>query len=81
MLHIKDGKPTCLPPSFALLVNATDSDANVSISAVTRAERICIRLDHPNLTRSSSDPASSNRWTSLMRPATVKGPVPVCTFF
>ncbi|GFT03888.1 hypothetical protein NPIL_13681 [Nephila pilipes] len=43
-----------------LLVPAADSDAYVSISDTTRAERVCLRLGRPNLTRSLSDPVSSN---------------------
>ncbi|GFW02202.1 hypothetical protein TNCV_688901 [Trichonephila clavipes] len=45
MLHIEDsGKPKHLPASRAMLVLAADSDANVSISAATRAKHICLRL-------------------------------------
>ncbi|PRD25109.1 UNVERIFIED_CONTAM: hypothetical protein NCL1_41856 [Trichonephila clavipes] len=61
MLPIADiGKPKRLPAFRALLVPAADSDANVSFSAATRAKRICLRLGHQDLTRSSSHPVSSN---------------------
>ena len=75
------GKPRRLIASRALLVPAADSDANGSICAATRAERVCLRLDHPHLIRSSNDLVSSNRCTSFVRPATVKGPYPVFTLF
>ncbi|GFT95742.1 hypothetical protein NPIL_222821 [Nephila pilipes] len=54
MLRIEDrGKSKRLSASSALLVPAADSDANVSISAATAAERVCLRLSRPDLTRSS----------------------------
>ncbi|GFT63439.1 hypothetical protein NPIL_660421 [Nephila pilipes] len=54
MMRIKDcGKPKRLPASRALLVPAADSDADVSISDETLAERIYLRLGRPDLTRSS----------------------------
>ncbi|GFX90968.1 hypothetical protein TNCV_3167991 [Trichonephila clavipes] len=63
------------------LVPAADSDVNVSISATTRAEHVCLRLDRPNLTQPSSYQVLSNRRTNFMKSATVKGPSPVFTFF
>ncbi|GFS33470.1 hypothetical protein NPIL_261691 [Nephila pilipes] len=57
MLRVVDsGKPKDLPATHALLAPAADSEANVSISAATRAERVCLRLGFQELTRSSSDP-------------------------
>ena len=62
MFRTEDGyKPKHLPALRALLVPAADSDANASISAAKTAERVCLRLIRPDLTRSSSDPVSSNR--------------------
>ncbi|GFX53738.1 hypothetical protein TNCV_1596841 [Trichonephila clavipes] len=42
-----------LVASRAMLALAANSDANVSISAATRAERLCLRLDLQDLTRPS----------------------------
>ncbi|GFT32071.1 hypothetical protein NPIL_530521 [Nephila pilipes] len=51
MLRIEDSsKPKCLPASRALLAPAVDSDANVSISTVTRSELVCLRLSRLTLT-------------------------------
>ena len=61
MFRTEDGgKPKRLLASRALLVSAADSDANVSISAAATTGRVCLRLGLPDLTRSSSDPVSSN---------------------
>ncbi|GFS55882.1 hypothetical protein TNCV_1935851 [Trichonephila clavipes] len=82
MLLIDDGsKPKRLPASRALLFPAEDSDTSVSISAVTRAERVYLRLGRPDITQSSSVTVSLNRRTCFMRHDTVKGPFPGFTFF
>ncbi|GFT18905.1 hypothetical protein NPIL_581941 [Nephila pilipes] len=47
------GKPKRLPASRALFVPVADSDPNVSISAATHAERVSLKLGHPDLTQSN----------------------------
>ncbi|GFW37910.1 uncharacterized protein TNCV_4631121 [Trichonephila clavipes] len=75
------GKPNHLAASRALLVPEAASDAIASISTAMQGARASFKHGHPARARSSSFPVSSKRLASFKRPAGVKGPFPLFTFF
>ncbi|GFV32564.1 hypothetical protein TNCV_1414491 [Trichonephila clavipes] len=75
------GKPNRLAASRALLVPEAASDAIASISTAMQGARASFKHGHPARARSSNLPVSSKRLTSIERPAGVKGPFPLFTFF
>ncbi|GFT68918.1 hypothetical protein TNCV_1804481 [Trichonephila clavipes] len=82
ILWIDDGgKPNHLAASRELLVPEAASDAIASISTAMQGARVSFKHGHPARARSSNFPVSSKRLTSFERPAGVKGPFPLFTFF
>ncbi|GFX24313.1 hypothetical protein TNCV_421141 [Trichonephila clavipes] len=75
------GKPNRLAASRALLVPEAASDAIASMSTAMQGARSSFQHGHPARARSSNFPVSSKRLTSFKRPAGVKGPFPLFTFF
>ncbi|GFY10423.1 hypothetical protein TNCV_1463131 [Trichonephila clavipes] len=67
--------------SRALLVPEAVSDAIASISTAMQGARASFKHGRPACARSSNFPVSSKRLTSFKRPAGVKGPFPLFTFF
>ncbi|GFU36646.1 hypothetical protein TNCV_1906591 [Trichonephila clavipes] len=75
------GKPNRLAASRALLVPEAASDAIASISTAMQGARAYFKHGRPARARSSNFPVSSKRLTSFKRPAGVKGPFLLFTFF
>ncbi|GFX66957.1 hypothetical protein TNCV_4180821 [Trichonephila clavipes] len=75
------GKPNHLAASRALLVPEAASDAIASISTAMQGARAYFKHGRPARARSSNFPVSSKRLTSFKRPACIKGPFPLFTFF
>ncbi|GFV63641.1 hypothetical protein TNCV_623831 [Trichonephila clavipes] len=75
------GKPNHLAASRALLVPEAASEAIASISTAMQGARAYFKHGRPARARSSNFPVSSKRLTSFKRPAGVKGPFPLFTFF
>ncbi|GFT09401.1 hypothetical protein TNCV_5062651 [Trichonephila clavipes] len=67
--------------SRALLVPEAASDAIASISTAMQGARASFKHGRPARARSSNFPLSSKRLTNFKRPAGVKGPFPLFTFF
>ncbi|GFV03978.1 hypothetical protein TNCV_916031 [Trichonephila clavipes] len=65
----------------ALLVPEAASDAIASISTEMQGARASFKHGRPARARSSNFRVSSKRLTSFKRPAGVKGPFPLFTFF
>ncbi|GFV13843.1 hypothetical protein TNCV_3060951 [Trichonephila clavipes] len=76
-----DGKPNRLAASRALLVPEAASEAIASISTAMQGARAYFKHGRPARARSSNFPVSAKRLTSFKRPAGVKGPFPLFTFF
>ncbi|GFS95243.1 hypothetical protein TNCV_2630731 [Trichonephila clavipes] len=75
------GKPNRLAASRAQLVPEAASDATASISTVMQGARASFKHGRPACAQSSNFPVSSKRFKSFKRPAGVKGPFPLFTFF
>ncbi|GFW32689.1 hypothetical protein TNCV_3679371 [Trichonephila clavipes] len=75
------GKPNRLAASRALLVPEAASDAIASISTAMQGARASFKHGRPARARSSNYPVSSKRLKSFKRPAGVKGPFLLFTFF
>ncbi|GFS56767.1 hypothetical protein TNCV_2221981 [Trichonephila clavipes] len=75
------GMPNRLAASRALLVPEAALDAIASISTAMQGARSSFKHRHPARARSSNFPVSSKRLTSFKRPAGVKEPFPLFTFF
>ncbi|GFX50896.1 hypothetical protein TNCV_2732471 [Trichonephila clavipes] len=75
------GKPNRLAASRALLVPESVSDAIASISTAMQGARASFKPGRPARAQSSDFPVSSKRLTNFKRPAGVKGPFPLFTFF
>ncbi|GFV92524.1 hypothetical protein TNCV_1744291 [Trichonephila clavipes] len=75
------GKHNRLAASRALLVPEAASDAIAFISTAIQDARASFKHGRPARARSSYFPGSSKRLTNFKRPADVKGPFPLFTFF
>ncbi|GFW74971.1 hypothetical protein TNCV_2678391 [Trichonephila clavipes] len=75
------GKPNRLAASRLLLVPEAASDAIFSISTAMQGTRASFKHGRPARARSSNFHVSSKRLTNFKRPAGVKEPFPLFTFF
>ncbi|GFV85256.1 hypothetical protein TNCV_928871 [Trichonephila clavipes] len=82
ILRSDDGcKPNRLAASRALLVPEAASDTIASLSTAMQGARASFKHGRPARAQYSNFPVSSKRLTSFERPAGVKGPFPLFTFF